>query len=661
MRILEEPRTLGRSTRRKPQNRPPKKLIELFAGVGLCSMLMLWGMVSFTPKPIKDTRVPRAPARPGNWDVPTTLIRPFESISDRLPEFMQHYLHKGQKALQREITDIDAVNFIRILEILPDCEEVLSFVLPNTKPREHKTRRRQVQHLMKHWSAWDMALSENPNASHFLVVDGSFELEVAQHWDAPLSTLLNEADTVAPGWEILHLVEMDFVSHKAWECGVRLVEGGGQADEEDYRFMAYAVAVRNSTVSWLQDFRAWKAGTLNAAELAQKWFSRGALDYFLDGFVSFHSTVGLLTPRNPWSLGPPQPAGIGEFWAKRNGLPCPESQRTTHHPRPDSSAPLQLSVSARPDVQAAKSFAAHTAQRCPYYYPGNTDLVSPDKDAPAKGACGAKWDVPGLFVNLYQAVPRRELLEAQFRKLGPAAPIQRVAALNTKHEHVELVHSYAVAYPGRRKKSDPFSSLVEAAVSLSHLTAIERGATQFAGKSQYLVLMEDDLVLETVPKWELSLSELLQRADQEVPDWGIINLGCSNWDLVQAWDQCRLAFHPYATGFQYRKGGPPPIFFGLVLYAVRLGPTLDAFLHPFRAFLKSPSSSTAATLAGALVYSPADWVFYSRLKGYVTSQPLAVPSGDASQILPGRERGHARRARKMREYWAQKPARCSLG
>lgn len=167
----------------------------------------------------------------------------------------------------QEITDIDAVNFIRILEILPDCEEVLSFVLPNTKPREHKTRRRQVQHLMKHWSAWDMALSENPNASHFLVVDGSFELEVAQHWDAPLSTLLNEADTVAPGWEILHLVEMDFVSHKAWECGVRLVEGGGQADEEDYRFMAYAVAVRNSTVSWLQDFRAWKAGTLNAAGL----------------------------------------------------------------------------------------------------------------------------------------------------------------------------------------------------------------------------------------------------------------------------------------------------------------------------------------------------------------------------------------------------------
>lgn len=174
-------------------------------------------------------------------------------------------IHGGR--LTQEIRNIHAAKSIHVMETLPDCAEVLQVVLPKypSDSTDAGLKRRQVQHFMKHWSAWDMALSQHPNTSHFVILDGSFELEVAQYWDAPLSAMLNEADTVAPGWEIMHLTEQDFVSRKAWECGVRFAQGVATGDEEDYRFMAYAVAVKDSTIRWIKDFRAWKAGDLSAS------------------------------------------------------------------------------------------------------------------------------------------------------------------------------------------------------------------------------------------------------------------------------------------------------------------------------------------------------------------------------------------------------------
>lgn len=103
----EGQKTPGTSKRKKPQKRPlagqpaPKQIIALLGGVGLCSMLMLWGMVSLTTKRITNTgaSIPRVPESSGNWDVPTTLIHPLEPVPDEIPEYMQVLLNKRRKAL----------------------------------------------------------------------------------------------------------------------------------------------------------------------------------------------------------------------------------------------------------------------------------------------------------------------------------------------------------------------------------------------------------------------------------------------------------------------------------------------------------------------------------------------------------------------------------
>lgn len=60
------------------------------------------------------------------------------------------------------------------------------------------------------------------------------------------------------------------------------------------------------------------------------------------------------------------------------------------------------------------------------------------------------------------------------------------------------------------------------------------------------------------------------------------------------------------------------------MYAVKLGRSIDAFLHPFRTFVSDPSPANGNVLAKTLLPQPADWVLYAKLK--VSPYALAMQS-----------------------------------
>lgn len=129
--------------------------------------------------------------------------------------------------------------------------------------------------------------------------------------------------------------------------------------------------------------------------------------------------------RKPTSPGQPQRRDkASDFWRNRNGPPCAKSRLNSS---------LLLSESTRPESAAEYRTQEHAAKLCQYHYPGRTDVIFLSLNAAeAQGECGAKWDVPGLYVNLDKARARRQKMEAQVACCYEHSPSpgQKAAVLN---------------------------------------------------------------------------------------------------------------------------------------------------------------------------------------------------------------------------------------
>ena len=127
-------------------------------------------------------------------------------------------------------------------------------------------------------------------------------------------------------------------------------------------------------------------------------------------------------------------------------------------------------------------------------------------------------DIPVYYINLERANERREWMESQSRDLG--IHINRLEAVDGKTFSNIKKGSYTfkdgdILY--YKALGTTTENRYEIACCLSHVHAIQ---TAYENGDTMALIMEDDVLLYTIPMWGASIQEMIN----DIKDWGLINL-----------------------------------------------------------------------------------------------------------------------------------------
>lgn len=143
----------------------------------------------------------------------------------------------------------------------------------------------------------------------------------------------------------------------------------------------------------------------------------------------------------------------------------------------------------------------------------------------------SKFDLPAMLINLDRAPDRLKFMEAQFAKHG--VDYERFAAVDgsaVAGDPEASVGGCGVEYCSPEEfggiekerwcREGKKLRVGEIGCVLSHLACIKE--VYEANRHEAVVMVEDDISLEFVPRWKRSLSDIA-RAD----GWGIVKIACA--------------------------------------------------------------------------------------------------------------------------------------
>jgi GR25 family glycosyltransferase involved in LPS biosynthesis len=123
------------------------------------------------------------------------------------------------------------------------------------------------------------------------------------------------------------------------------------------------------------------------------------------------------------------------------------------------------------------------------------------------------------WINLERSKDRKTRMNKQFKKFNI-----------TNHERIEAVNGkkikeYKFKMPEKIEKNlNKYKNIL--GCTLSHLKCVKKA---YENNDQICMVMEDDICLETIPKWKHSLTEIISKAPK---NWNIIHLSMSNRRLI---------------------------------------------------------------------------------------------------------------------------------
>jgi len=125
---------------------------------------------------------------------------------------------------------------------------------------------------------------------------------------------------------------------------------------------------------------------------------------------------------------------------------------------------------------------------------------------------------PAFYINLDSSAYRKTLL---VHSLGSHLNLTRVPA--TDGSNLKELRSYVHTSD---RSWDDYMNLTgvadrELSLTISHFRTIQKA--YFQGYKQVIVL-EDDVSPDLLPFWDMSLNELVEYANENVPNWGILRL-----------------------------------------------------------------------------------------------------------------------------------------
>lgn len=128
-------------------------------------------------------------------------------------------------------------------------------------------------------------------------------------------------------------------------------------------------------------------------------------------------------------------------------------------------------------------------------------------------------DIKIYWINLERSKDRKLRMINQFKKFNI-----------TNHERIEAVNGkkikeYEFKLPKKIEKEISKQKNVLGCI-LSHLKCIKKA---YENNDQICMIMEDDICLETIPKWNISLKQLVNEAPK---NWEILHLSMSNLNII---------------------------------------------------------------------------------------------------------------------------------
>ena len=163
-----------------------------------------------------------------------------------------------------------------------------------------------------------------------------------------------------------------------------------------------------------------------------------------------------------------------------------------------------------------------------------------------------KIPYPIYYVNLDRSNDRKKYMEESFSNHG-IENYKRISAIDGKH----LTNLKGGVLNGIKfiNKCMNLGTFCQVAVCLSHIKAILQA---YNDGVEYAVIMEDDIVLDLMPKWELSISDIINHC----PNMNIIQLFTSSLPIYNQLLQSNALLHKKPRGVNNIY------FYGAVCYII---------------------------------------------------------------------------------------------
>jgi len=130
-------------------------------------------------------------------------------------------------------------------------------------------------------------------------------------------------------------------------------------------------------------------------------------------------------------------------------------------------------------------------------------------------------DIKIYWINLERSKDRKLRMNKQFKKFN-IINHERIEAVNGKK-----IKEYKFKMPEKIEKNlDKYKNVL--GCTLSHLKCIKKA---YENNDQICMVMEDDICLETIPKWKYTLKDLISKAPK---NWDILHLSMSNYKVAQS-------------------------------------------------------------------------------------------------------------------------------